>query len=130
MHKKVMFYSIFTILVVLLLMAFLMDWISGVALMIGILALLLLNILFGSLKNIRWGMIKMRRVVTILLTGVLTGSVAIPVKAEADSTDEVIYSDKQYANNYQYRNDLYVYKDSKRTKLLNKQRGIPRRHFS
>ncbi|MBC1435777.1 hypothetical protein HCJ39_05080 [Listeria rocourtiae] len=72
----------------------------------------------------------MRRVVTILLTGVLTGSVAIPVKAEADSTDEVIYSDKQYANNYQYRNDLYVYKDSKRTKLLNKQRGIPRRHFS
>lgn len=58
MHKKVMFYSIFTILVVLLLMAFLMDWISGVALMIGILALLLLNILFGSLKNIRWGMIK------------------------------------------------------------------------
>ncbi|MBC2676554.1 hypothetical protein [Listeria booriae] len=37
---------------------------------------------------------------------------------------------KQYANNYQYRNDLYVYKDSKRTKLLNKQTGIPQRHFS
>ncbi|WP_430535592.1 hypothetical protein [Listeria rocourtiae] len=37
---------------------------------------------------------------------------------------------KQYANNYKYRNDLYVYKDSKRTKLLNKQRGIPRRYFS
>lgn len=37
---------------------------------------------------------------------------------------------KQYANKWQYRNDAYVYKDKKRTKLLKKQTGIPQRHFS
>ncbi|WP_430535593.1 hypothetical protein [Listeria rocourtiae] len=51
MNIKIIFYSIFTILVLFLLVAFLMSWISGVVLMIGILMLLLLNILFGSLKK-------------------------------------------------------------------------------
>ncbi|EAF6699991.1 hypothetical protein GPA37_15020 [Listeria monocytogenes] len=37
---------------------------------------------------------------------------------------------KQYANKWQYRDDLYIYKDSKRTKLLKKQTGIAKRHFS
>ncbi|EAE8347795.1 hypothetical protein BOQ23_12895 [Listeria monocytogenes] len=37
---------------------------------------------------------------------------------------------KQYANKWQYRNDAYVYKDKKRTKLLKKQTGVPQRHFS
>ncbi|MBC1980521.1 hypothetical protein [Listeria welshimeri] len=37
---------------------------------------------------------------------------------------------KQYANKWQYRDDLYIYKDSKRTKLLKKQTGMVRRHFS
>lgn len=51
MNIKIIFYSIFTILVLFLLVAFLMSWISGVVLMIGILMLLLLNLLFGSLKK-------------------------------------------------------------------------------
>ncbi|EAD4556055.1 hypothetical protein VV27_15380 [Listeria monocytogenes] len=37
---------------------------------------------------------------------------------------------KQYANKWQYRDDLYIYKDSKRTKLLKKQTGVAKRHFS
>ncbi|EAG7075478.1 hypothetical protein AB924_15780 [Listeria monocytogenes] len=37
---------------------------------------------------------------------------------------------KQYANKWQYRDDLYIYKDSKRTKLLKKQTGVTKRHFS
>ncbi|EGO1516401.1 hypothetical protein P0C78_002923 [Listeria innocua] len=37
---------------------------------------------------------------------------------------------KQYANKWQYRDDLYIYKDSKRTKLLKKQKGVTKRHFS
>ncbi|EAH4436650.1 TPA: hypothetical protein ACSK9V_000192 [Listeria innocua] len=37
---------------------------------------------------------------------------------------------KQYANKWQYRDDLYIYKDSRRTKLLKKQKGITKRHYS
>lgn len=46
MNRNIIFYSIFTFLVVLTLISFFMNWISSVSLMIGVLCLIVINLLF------------------------------------------------------------------------------------